>query len=208
MKKGFATLVVLGILLATFATTTSVYAEAPLGRGGGNGGGNSGGKPGFSADKSSMPNNFANDDPRDFAGDQETGPQSNVPTANPASPNAPGQYKGILQDGMLTYYAETLGLSVEELNAQLTAGETLYSLVTAAGYTQDEFIALKVAARTAALAQAVADGLITQEQADWWSSHQGILMNQGRGMYLGGGQSIDPPCLPTATPTATPTLTH
>lgn len=204
MKKGFVTLIVFGILLATFATTTSVYAEAPLGRGGGNGGGNGDGKPGFSAEKGNWQNKFTNDDPRDFADEQEPMPESDTPAAKPASPNAPGQYKGILQDGVLTYYAETLGLSVEELNAQLAAGETLYSLAAAAGYTQEEFIALKVAARTAALAQAVADGVITQEQADWLSSHQGILMNQGRGMYLGGGQSDDPPCLPTATPTATP----
>ena len=69
--------------------------------------------------------------------------------------------------------AEALGISVEELEAALAAGETPATLALALGVDYAEVQAAMDAVYAAAVAQAVADGLITQEQADWLLSHQG-----------------------------------
>ena len=62
--------------------------------------------------------------------------------------------------------ASVLGLTVEELEAAREDGTTRSELLEAAGLTQAEFVTAYEAAYQAAVDQAVADGIITQEQAD------------------------------------------
>ena len=69
--------------------------------------------------------------------------------------------------------AEALGISVDELEAALAAGETPATLALELGVDFAEVQAAMGAVREAAIAQAVADGLITQEQTHWMLSHQG-----------------------------------
>ena len=68
---------------------------------------------------------------------------------------------------MLAAFADVLGLSVEELEARHDAGETMFEIAEAQGITPEEFSALMPGTRSVALDQAVAEGLLTQEQADW-----------------------------------------
>ncbi len=84
--------------------------------------------------------------------------------------------------------AETLGLTQDELNAELASGKTLAQIAEAKGVTQDELAAALETSAKAGLDKAVADGVLTQEQADsmlsnmggnygWMLSHMGSLGN-------------------------------
>lgn len=74
---------------------------------------------------------------------------------------------GMLDDAMAAYIANGLGISVEELKAREAAGETLVEIGLSLGFDAETVLALHTQARIEALTQAVADGLITQAQADW-----------------------------------------
>ena len=91
---------------------------------------------------------------------------------------APVPVMELLHDGFIAFYADALNLDVATLEARLEAGETMADIAVAEGLTLDEFQALRLDAREAAIAQAVADGTLTQDQAD--------LMNQGGFGRMGG----------------------
>ncbi len=63
--------------------------------------------------------------------------------------------------------ADILGMSVEELQAAKEAGTRLPELLEAAGLTPEEFKAALEEATPGIVAQALEDGAITQEQADF-----------------------------------------
>lgn len=62
--------------------------------------------------------------------------------------------------------AETLGITGEELSAELEAGATLSDVITAHGGTVDAVVAALVADAQVELDAAVADGRLTQDEAD------------------------------------------
>jgi uncharacterized membrane protein len=80
--------------------------------------------------------------------------------------------------------AEALGLSPEELFAELHAGKTLDEIAEAQGVdvqtVYDAMNANRVEAQKQAIQQAVEDGNMTQEQADW------MLEGLERGFFPGG----------------------
>jgi hypothetical protein len=78
---------------------------------------------------------------------------------------------GYLHTYMVTAFAEKLGLKVDDINTRQAAGETMYDIAIADGVKAEDFPALMIEVRTNALNAAVKDGVITQEQADWMSSH-------------------------------------
>jgi hypothetical protein len=96
----------------------------------------------------------------------------------------PGSY-GPMHPYMINAFAEALGLTAEELEERLETGETMWQIAEAQGFNQEEFAALWTEAHTAALEQAVADGLITQEQADWMIEH--MAQRQAAGFGPGSG---------------------
>jgi len=80
------------------------------------------------------------------------------------------QGSGLLHDYMLAGFAGAFGMDVTELEARHDAGETMYDVATSLGYTQEQFTELMVTVRTDAINQALADGVLTQDQADWMLS--------------------------------------
>mgnify|MGYP001386823187 CR=1 FL=1 len=88
-----------------------------------------------------------------------------------------GTQQGPMHDLMIDAWSEKLSLSVDELNQRIADGETLYEIAVSTGMTAEEFQAARVEIHAAVLEQAVAQGLITQEQADWM---------QSRGARMGG----------------------
>jgi len=78
--------------------------------------------------------------------------------------------EGYLHTYMVTAFAEKLGLKVDDVNARLTAGETMYDIALANGVKAEDVSALMIEVRTNALNAAVKAGVITQVQADWMSS--------------------------------------
>ncbi len=78
--------------------------------------------------------------------------------------------------------AEALGLTVEEFEAAIAAGKKLPQIAAEQGVALEDVWAAMRAAREAAIQQAVADGVITQEQANWMLSRmQQAARNRGGG---------------------------
>jgi hypothetical protein len=87
--------------------------------------------------------------------------------------------------------ADALDMTVEELQASHDAGKYFYDLALAQGFTIDKFSALMQNARTTALDSAAADGVITQEQAEWMKTRgagRGGRGGPGNGICDGSGQ--------------------
>jgi hypothetical protein len=97
--------------------------------------------------------------------------------------------------------ANALGLTSDELTAELNSGKTLAVLTEEKGLDRDALVAELESAHQAGLAQAVTDGILTQEQADAMSTQMagryewmidnmgagaGYGMMSGRGGMMGG----------------------
>ncbi len=107
--------------------------------------------------------------------------------------NGAGTQTGFLHDELIAAWAAKLNLSVDELNTRLVNGETMSQIAASAGITVDQFRSLMGEARTTALDQAVADGTVTQAQADWLKTRG--AGGAGRGMRGGGqGQFANTSC--------------
>jgi hypothetical protein len=90
---------------------------------------------------------------------------------------------GPMHEYMEQALAAKLGLTEEEIEDKLAAGETMWSIAQAQGLTDAEISDLMLAARDEALKAAVAAGALTQDQADTMSQH----MQQMRGFGMGAG---------------------
>jgi hypothetical protein len=100
------------------------------------------------------------------------------------------QQMGALHNYMEAAIAAEFGLTEEQLEQQHAAGKTMMDLASELGLKVEDFEAKMTAARTKALEQAVADGAITQEQADWMQQHmgpKGMMGGFGKGGCKGGG---------------------
>jgi hypothetical protein len=98
---------------------------------------------------------------------------------------APG-LGGQLHDYIFQAVAESLSLSVDELEAKLSDGQDLSSISQEQGVAEDELPALLEEARNSALAAAVEGGVLTQEQADWMAQHP-VSLRMLAGMRGGRG---------------------
>ncbi len=116
----------------------------------------------------------------------------------PGGPGLAGQ-EGPMHDAMIASMAKALNLDAATLEQRLDAGETMWSIAQSQGLSADQFSTAMQQARNDALKQAVADGSISQAQADWMSQRMaygltagnqaranglcdGTGMHQGRGM--------------------------
>ena len=95
---------------------------------------------------------------------------------------------GPLHETMLNAFAQAFGLTRTELDTRLQAGDTMWTIAQEQGMTTEQFQETMTTARTTALNQAVADGVITQEQADFMLSR----MNNMMGQRFGSGQGFGP----------------
>ena len=87
--------------------------------------------------------------------------------------------------------AEQLGLTSDELTAQVNSGKTLSQIAEEKGVTVKDLAVTMETAMKAGLEQAVKDGALTQEQADLMlknmeGQYEGMITNMGSGM-MGGG---------------------
>lgn len=105
-----------------------------------------------------------------------------------------GAQTGYLHDEVIAAFAKKLNISVDELNDRLAKGETIAQIAFSQGLTVDEFSALMSEVRSQALDQAVDNGTITQEQADWMKQ-RGSGFGGGRGRRgAGQGRFANPDC--------------
>lgn len=100
---------------------------------------------------------------------------------------AEGGY-GPMHEYMEQAFAKALGLSEEEIEERLAAGETMWQIAEDLGYSQEEFGDLMVTARTEALNQAVEAGVLSRAQADWMIERMEQRQAAGFGPGSGGCQ--------------------
>jgi Spy/CpxP family protein refolding chaperone len=102
-----------------------------------------------------------------------------------------GSGYGPMHEYMEQAFAGALGLTEEEIEQRLEAGETMWQIAEDLGYSQEEFGELMVTARTKALNQAVETGVLTREQAEWMiarmAQRQVAGYGPGSGGCMGGG---------------------
>lgn len=82
--------------------------------------------------------------------------------------------------------AQILGMTPDELQAAHDAGKTLRDLLEAKGIDPQDFQSQMQALVDEVIAKAVADGLISQAQADALKAHQGEMRGGMRGGSRGG----------------------
>jgi hypothetical protein len=106
---------------------------------------------------------------------------------------------GPMHEYMQAALAEGLGMSEADLQAAFAAGKTVWQVAQDKGMSAEEFQAVMIEARKAALAKMVEAGVITQAQADWMLSRMEYRQQQGgfggcQGMGRGrwGGQGFPP----------------
>jgi len=92
---------------------------------------------------------------------------------------ARGSGTGPMHTYMVEAYAQALGLSVEEVQAQFEAGKTLWQIAADQGLSDEEVQSVMIEARTAALNAMVADGVLTQAQADLMLQRMNTMMVNG-----------------------------
>lgn len=88
-----------------------------------------------------------------------------------------------LKEHMDATLAEALGLTVEELQAARAEGQRMNDLAEAQGVDLETLKATMDAALTTYVDQAVADGLITAEEAEMIKNHKHGGMGKGPGMH-------------------------
>ena len=93
--------------------------------------------------------------------------------------------------------ADALGITVDDLNTAIASGKTPLQIAEEKGLTQEEFQTKLAETMSVVLKKAVADGKITQDQADTILAH--IKAGFGPGMMQG-----KPPTSATPTPEGTP----
>jgi hypothetical protein len=91
---------------------------------------------------------------------------------------------GIMHDYMIAAFADAVSLTVEQVDTRLADGETFKEIAIAQGITQDKLPELLTQVRQAALDKAVADGVITQAQADLMLEHMQNRAGKGSGFGL------------------------
>jgi hypothetical protein len=94
---------------------------------------------------------------------------------------------GPLHEYMYNAFAQALGLTPEELETRRLAGDTLWDIAQEQGMTAEQFQELMTTARTNAVNQAVADGVITQEQGNFMLERMETMMGNGVGPGSGLG---------------------
>jgi hypothetical protein len=111
-----------------------------------------------------------------------------------------GMLGGAMHPYMVKYAAEALDMTEVALNTELAAGKTLWQVAEAQGLNAEDIQAVMQDVHTKALAQMVADGLLTQAQADTMQSRMGGMWGQGgmgAGCPMGGGRWTTQPAQPT-----------
>jgi len=93
----------------------------------------------------------------------------------------------VLHDLTVSAWAVELNLSVDELNAKMADGLTLAEIAAEQGITGEAFTTLWVEVRFAVLDEAVAQGLITPEQAQLMKDRLQARLDAGWVMGMGSG---------------------
>ncbi|HET7009332.1 MAG TPA: hypothetical protein VFI11_01030 [Anaerolineales bacterium] len=111
----------------------------------------------------------------------------------PDGPGGRGNGVGLLaayEDDIHQALADALGISLSDFEAARADGQTLANLAATYDVELESLFEAMDTARAEVVAQAVEDGTITQELADWMLAHQGarrgLASQAGMGMHGSG----------------------
>lgn len=93
---------------------------------------------------------------------------------------------GTMHQFMVDALAKELGMTSADLQTALQAGKTPYQIAQEKGLSADQITALMQKVHDEALKQAVASGLLTQQQADYMDQHMEQMWANGFGPGAGG----------------------
>lgn len=93
------------------------------------------------------------------------------------------EFSGSLQNYIITAFANAVGLTTDQVNTDLSNGQSLTQIANTQGFTGDKLTQLESQVLQAALKQAVTDKVITQAQAD--QMLQVMKNNPGLGFGFG-----------------------
>jgi hypothetical protein len=115
--------------------------------------------------------------------------KAQTPTSEPNQQGGRGWMMGgqAMAEYMHAALADQLDISLDDLNKQITAGKTVWQIAQDQGLTDAEIATLIQDARSAALDQMVADGKITQSQADLMKQHGPAMMGVNGSCPMAGG---------------------
>ncbi len=109
--------------------------------------------------------------------------QLNSPGAGGYGPHGPGNGghfgDGLLQDYMTQNLADALGITVEEFISRRDSGETFFQIALELGFDEGEIREMMLTAHEAAVEQALADGVITQEQVKQFQQRKQFTNKEG-----------------------------
>lgn len=91
------------------------------------------------------------------------------------------EYMTEMHEAVWTAVAQELGLTYDELVAATQEGQTLWQIAADKGVSIERLREVMLEARETALADLVAQGVITQEQADWMLSRTNRMGGPGAG---------------------------
>ena len=102
-----------------------------------------------------------------------------------------GEY-GPMYEAMIAALSEVLDLTPEEIEARHDAGETMWQIAETEGMNIEEFKDLMILTHDIALEDAVANGQLTEGQAEWMDAHMdqmwsGEYINNSFIGHCGGG---------------------
>jgi carbonic anhydrase/acetyltransferase-like protein (isoleucine patch superfamily) len=112
-------------------------------------------------------------------------PQGRGPRGGMGGAGMPGD--GLLHDEIIAAFSVSVGVTVEEIETRLTAGETLSDIAVSKGFTVAEFQTMLKDAHDKAIAAAVVSGDLTREQADWMLSRGNRMNGSQAGRGTGNG---------------------
>ncbi len=128
----------------------------------------------------------------------ETPPPSMNPGYGPGMMGSRGRHGGGLVNGeegpyhelMFESFAEALGIAVDQLEARLESGEMMWQIAEAEGVSEEEIFDLMQQGRQEMVEQAVEDGILGQEQAEFMGPRwQEGGFRDGYGDCMGYGYS-------------------
>ena len=90
-------------------------------------------------------------------------------------------------DYMVSALADTLDISAEEIESRLNAGESMPEIAFSEGLSYEEYQALLQSAHDAYLDEAVANGQLSSDQAEWMDERMDEHMDQMWGGGYGNG---------------------
>ena len=130
------------------------------------------------------------------------GPGGPGGSGGPGEPGGPGRRGGMrgggqlmaqYQDEIHTAIAKALGLSIDELDGALDSGQTIWQIAETQGVSVETLQDAMQAAHADILAQLVADGTLTQAQADAMGNRVGnpAMYGSAQGPRGGNGAQGD-----------------